>query len=209
MRAHSAGKLSPWAAAAFGKRLVSVATDYQEELGLRLGDRLTFDIAGGLPGNGSPLPATASLVPDVPPTVVGVVQQADADVRLARSAALPTISVVADAGVGGASVGQQPDVPLPLDHDLDGLAVHDDVLGRARGRMRRELDLEPQLACGGVGREQGCHPPHHLIRTAGALRGGRGPSEVPQAMMSPGISVMSCDSRLTMARGAKNMSATG
>jgi putative ABC transport system permease protein len=35
-----------WSAADAGKPWVSVATDYEEELGLRLGDRLTFDVAG-------------------------------------------------------------------------------------------------------------------------------------------------------------------
>jgi putative ABC transport system permease protein len=35
-----------WTAADAGKPWVSVATDFQEELGLKLGDRLTFDIAG-------------------------------------------------------------------------------------------------------------------------------------------------------------------
>ena len=35
-----------WTEADYGKGLVSVATDYQEELGLKLGDTLTFDVAG-------------------------------------------------------------------------------------------------------------------------------------------------------------------
>ena len=35
-----------WTAADRGRRLVSVTTEYQEELGLRLGDRLSFDVAG-------------------------------------------------------------------------------------------------------------------------------------------------------------------
>lgn len=35
-----------WSKADAGRHLVSVATEYQEELGLRLGDRLTFDVAG-------------------------------------------------------------------------------------------------------------------------------------------------------------------
>ena len=35
-----------WSAADAGKPWVSVATDFQEELGLKLGDRLTFDVAG-------------------------------------------------------------------------------------------------------------------------------------------------------------------
>jgi putative ABC transport system permease protein len=35
-----------WSAADAGKPWVSVATDYEEELGLKLGDRLTFDVAG-------------------------------------------------------------------------------------------------------------------------------------------------------------------
>ncbi|MGQ0383571.1 MAG: ABC transporter permease [Gammaproteobacteria bacterium] len=35
-----------WIEADSGRPLVAVATDYQEELGLKLGDRLTFDIAG-------------------------------------------------------------------------------------------------------------------------------------------------------------------
>src|SRR5256886_10079050 len=35
-----------WTAEDFGKPLVSLATEFQESLGLRLGDRLSFDIAG-------------------------------------------------------------------------------------------------------------------------------------------------------------------
>jgi putative ABC transport system permease protein len=35
-----------WTEADPGKALVSVATDYQEEMGLKLGDKLTFDVAG-------------------------------------------------------------------------------------------------------------------------------------------------------------------
>jgi putative ABC transport system permease protein len=35
-----------WSADDAGKHWVSVATDFQEELGLKLGDRLTFDVAG-------------------------------------------------------------------------------------------------------------------------------------------------------------------
>ena len=35
-----------WTAAEAGRPWVSVATDFQEELGLKLGDRLTFDVAG-------------------------------------------------------------------------------------------------------------------------------------------------------------------
>jgi putative ABC transport system permease protein len=35
-----------WTAAEFGKPLVSLASEFQESLGLRLGDHLTFDIAG-------------------------------------------------------------------------------------------------------------------------------------------------------------------
>src|SRR5256886_491885 len=35
-----------WTAADFGKPLVSLATEFQESLGLRVGDRLSFDIAG-------------------------------------------------------------------------------------------------------------------------------------------------------------------
>ncbi|HXV40325.1 MAG TPA: FtsX-like permease family protein [Steroidobacteraceae bacterium] len=35
-----------WTEADYGKALVSVSTDYQEEMGLKLGDRLTFDVAG-------------------------------------------------------------------------------------------------------------------------------------------------------------------
>jgi putative ABC transport system permease protein len=35
-----------WSAADAGRPWVSVATDFQEELGLKLGDRLTFDVAG-------------------------------------------------------------------------------------------------------------------------------------------------------------------
>lgn len=35
-----------WSAQDQGQPLISVATEYQEELGLKLGDRLTFDIAG-------------------------------------------------------------------------------------------------------------------------------------------------------------------
>jgi putative ABC transport system permease protein len=35
-----------WTDADYGKPLVSVAVEYQEALGLRLGDRLTFDVAG-------------------------------------------------------------------------------------------------------------------------------------------------------------------
>lgn len=35
-----------WTAADFGKPLVSLATEFQESLGVRVGDRLTFDIAG-------------------------------------------------------------------------------------------------------------------------------------------------------------------
>ncbi len=35
-----------WTAADHGKPLVSVSTDYEEELGLKLGDRLRFDVAG-------------------------------------------------------------------------------------------------------------------------------------------------------------------
>jgi putative ABC transport system permease protein len=35
-----------WTPADFGKPLVSLASEFQESLGLRLGDRLTFDIAG-------------------------------------------------------------------------------------------------------------------------------------------------------------------
>ena len=35
-----------WTAAQFGKPLVSVAVEYQESMGLKLGDRLRFDVAG-------------------------------------------------------------------------------------------------------------------------------------------------------------------
>jgi len=35
-----------WTAADFGKPLVSISTEYQEDLHLKLGDKLTFDIAG-------------------------------------------------------------------------------------------------------------------------------------------------------------------
>ncbi len=35
-----------WTEADRGRRLVSVTTEYQEELGLKLGDKLTFDVAG-------------------------------------------------------------------------------------------------------------------------------------------------------------------
>jgi putative ABC transport system permease protein len=35
-----------WDESEFGRALVSIASDFQEELGLELGDRLTFDIAG-------------------------------------------------------------------------------------------------------------------------------------------------------------------
>jgi putative ABC transport system permease protein len=35
-----------WTAADFGKPLVSISTEYQEDLRLKLGDKLTFDIAG-------------------------------------------------------------------------------------------------------------------------------------------------------------------
>jgi putative ABC transport system permease protein len=35
-----------WTAADYGKPLVSLATEFQESLGLHLGDRLTFDVAG-------------------------------------------------------------------------------------------------------------------------------------------------------------------
>jgi putative ABC transport system permease protein len=35
-----------WTAADRGRRLVSVTTEYQEELGLKLGDKLSFDVAG-------------------------------------------------------------------------------------------------------------------------------------------------------------------
>ena len=35
-----------WTEADYGKPLVSVATEYQEEMGLKLGDKLTFDVAG-------------------------------------------------------------------------------------------------------------------------------------------------------------------
>jgi putative ABC transport system permease protein len=35
-----------WTEADYGKPLVSVAVEYQEALGLKLGDRLTFDVAG-------------------------------------------------------------------------------------------------------------------------------------------------------------------
>ncbi|HEU0225426.1 MAG TPA: FtsX-like permease family protein [Steroidobacteraceae bacterium] len=35
-----------WTESDYGKALVSVATDYQEEMGLMLGDKLTFDVAG-------------------------------------------------------------------------------------------------------------------------------------------------------------------
>jgi len=35
-----------WTGADRGRKLVSVATEYQEELGLELGDKLTFDVAG-------------------------------------------------------------------------------------------------------------------------------------------------------------------
>ncbi len=35
-----------WTTADHGREFVSVATDYQEELGLKLGDRLSFDVAG-------------------------------------------------------------------------------------------------------------------------------------------------------------------
>ena len=35
-----------WTAADFGKPLVSLATEFQESLGVKIGDRLTFDVAG-------------------------------------------------------------------------------------------------------------------------------------------------------------------
>src|SRR5438045_9570474 len=38
-----------WTAADFGKPLVSLASEFQEALGLRDGDRLPFDIAGEAP----------------------------------------------------------------------------------------------------------------------------------------------------------------
>ena len=46
-----------WSAADVGKPLVSLATEFQESLGVRVGDRLTFDIAGETPrGDGGEHP---------------------------------------------------------------------------------------------------------------------------------------------------------
>lgn len=59
-----------------------------------------------------------------------LVAQADADVRAARSAALPSVALTADAGAGGTSLGQDPDPALfPVDHDLEQLGTVDAGVG--------------------------------------------------------------------------------